>query len=317
MRTPTDQIAVAVHDLVRTYPTPDGGSFDAVAGLSFEVRSGEIFSLLGPNGAGKTTTLEILEGLGRPTSGRATVLGLDTVRDHQALKHRIGVQLQASSYFELLTLREILRLFGSFYATRLDAEDLLEAVGLAGKRDARIGQLSGGQAQRFSIVAALVNDPEVVFLDEPTTGLDPQSRRNLWELIRTVNGQGCTIVLTTHYMEEAEALSDRVAIIDHGRLVALDTAPALIGTLAGGHHVRFATTTPIVAPLEQLPGVEEVTVRHNGRATYDLAVTDPSRTVPALFALASANDVVLDDLQVAAPSLEDVFLDRTGTRLRS
>jgi len=317
MPTTTDTPAVAVQDLVRTYPTPDGGSFDAVAGLTFQVRRGEIFALLGPNGAGKTTTLEILEGLGRPTAGRAMVLGLDTVRDREALKHRIGVQLQASSYFELLTLREILHLFGSFYSSRRDPDDLLDAVGLAGKRDARVGQLSGGQAQRFSIVAALVNDPEVVFLDEPTTGLDPQSRRNLWELVRTVNAEGRTVVLTTHYMEEAEALSDRVAIIDHGRLAALDTAPALIATLDGGHHVRFATSAPARASLDRLPGVERVSVRVNGRAVYDLEVTDPSRTVPALFSWASANDLVLADLQVAAPTLEDVFLDRTGTRLRS
>ena len=313
----TQTPAVAVRDLVRTYPSPDGGTFDAVAGLSFEVRQGEIFALLGPNGAGTTTTLEILEGLGRPTSGRASVLGLDTVRDRDALQHRIGVQLQASAYFELLTLREILRLFGSFYATRRDPDELLEAVGLAAKRDARIGQLSGGQAQRFSIVAALVNDPEVVFLDEPTTGLDPQSRRNLWELVRTVNAEGRTVVLTTHYMEEAEVLSDRVGIVDQGRLVALDTPAALIGALDGGHHVRFATPEPVRAPLDELPGVEAVTVRINGHTTYDLAVTDPSRTVPALFAWASANDLVLDDLQVAAPTLEDVFLARTGSRLRA
>ena len=249
----TQTPAVAVRDLVRTYPSPDGGTFDAVAGLSFEVRQGEVFALLGPNGAGKATTLEILEGLGCPTSGRASVLGLDTVRDRDALQHRIGVQLQASAYFELLTLREILRLFGSFYATRRDPDELLEAVGLTAKRDARIGQLSGGQAQRFSIVAALVNDPEVVFLDEPTTGLDPQSRRNLWELVRTVNAEGRTVVLTTHYMEEAEVLSDRVAIVDHGRLVALDTPAALIGALDGGRHVRFATPEPVRAPPRRAP----------------------------------------------------------------
>ncbi len=235
--------AVRVRDLVRTYPHPDGGVFDAVAGISFEVDRGEVFALLGPNGAGKTTTLEILEGLGRPTSGTAEVLGLDVVRQREHIKQRIGVQLQASSYFEHLTLREILVLFGSFYRTRRDPDGLLELVGLTEKRNALVGQLSGGQAQRFSIVAALVNDPEVVFLDEPTTGLDPQARRNLWDLVRAINDEGRTVVLTTHYMEEAEVLADRVAIIDHGQLVALDTPAGHIAALGERHHVRIAAPT--------------------------------------------------------------------------
>jgi ABC-2 type transport system ATP-binding protein len=310
--------AVRVQDLVRTYPHPDGGTFDAVAGLSFEVRRGEIFALLGPNGAGKTTTLEIIEGLNQPSAGRAEVLGLDVVGHREAIKHRIGVQLQASSYFELLTLREILVLFGSFYATRRDPEELLAAVGLAEKRNARVGQLSGGQAQRFSIVAALVNDPEVVFLDEPTTGLDPQSRRNLWDLVRRINAEGRTVVLTTHYMEEAEALADRVAIVDHGRLVALDTPAGLIGSLDGGHRIRFAVPHPVdERGLADLPGVAHVARRANGQLRYELTVTDPSTAVPALFAWAAAAAIDLAEVQVAAPTLEDVFLARTGTRLRS
>lgn len=224
--------AVRVRELVRTYPHPDGGTFDAVAGVDFEVRRGEVFALLGPNGAGKTTTLEILEGLGRPTSGSAEVLGLDVTRHRDEVKRRIGVQLQASSYFEHLTLREILVLFGSFYPSRRDPDDLLELVGLQEKRRALVGQLSGGQAQRFSIVAALVNDPEVVFLDEPTTGLDPQARRQLWDLVRAIHREGRTVVLTTHYMEEAHVLADRVAIMDHGRLIALDTPEGHVAALA-------------------------------------------------------------------------------------
>jgi ABC-2 type transport system ATP-binding protein len=310
--------AVRVENLVRTYPHPDGGTFDAVAGLSFEVEQGEVFAVLGPNGAGKTTTLEIIEGLNLPSSGRAEVLGLDVVTHRESIKQRIGVQLQASSYFELLTLREILVLFGSFYATRRDPGELLEAVGLAEKRNARVGQLSGGQAQRFSIVAALVNDPEVVFLDEPTTGLDPQSRRNLWDLIRQVNLEGRTVVLTTHYMEEAETLADRVAIVDHGRLVALDTPARLIGELDGGHRIRFAAPVPVdQRGLAHLPGVAQVSQRHNGQLRYELTVTDPSTAVPALFSWAAEVGIALDDVQVAAPTLEDVFLARTGTRLRS
>src|SRR5690606_80432 len=215
-----------------------------VDGLSLRVRRGEIFAVLGPNGAGKTTTMEILEGLTDATSGEAAVLGLDVRRDRAALKQRIGVQLQASSYFEHLTLVEILRLFGSFYERSLDPDDLLERVGLADKRRSLVRHLSGGQAQRFSIVAALVNDPDVLFLDEPTTGLDPQSRRNLWELVRRLNAEdGTTVLLTTHSMEEAEVLADRVAIVDHGRVVALDTPANLLGELADRHRIRF--TAPV------------------------------------------------------------------------
>jgi ABC-2 type transport system ATP-binding protein len=223
--------AVEVRDLVHTYRTGNG-PLRAVDHLTFAVEHGEIFALLGPNGAGKTTTLEILEGLRDATEGSATVLGLDVRRDRAALKQRIGVQLQASSYFQYLTLREILVLFGSFYGRRTDPDRLLDIVGLTPKRDALVWELSGGQAQRFSIVAALVNDPELVFLDEPTTGLDPQARRNLWDVIRRINAErSTTVILTTHYMEEAEVLSDRVAIVDHGRLVALDTPMGLIDQL--------------------------------------------------------------------------------------
>ena len=207
--------AVQVRNLVKTYPHPDNGSFNAVDDLSFEVAEGEVFGILGPNGAGKSTTLEIIEGLNTPTHGSTSVLGLDSQTDAAAVKTRIGVQLQASSYFEHLTLEELLRLFGSFYPRSIPPAELLDKVGLLAKRKALVGQLSGGQAQRFSIVAAMVNDPDVVFLDEPTTGLDPQARRNLWELIRSINEHdGKTVVMTTHYMEEAEVLSHRVAIID-------------------------------------------------------------------------------------------------------
>ncbi len=312
-----DEVAVRVHDLVRTYPHPEGGTFDAVAGISFEVRRGEVFALLGPNGAGKTTTLEILEGLGEPTTGRAEVLGYDVQRQREEVKRRIGVQLQASSYFEHLTLREILVLFGSFYPTRRDPDDLLALVGLTGKRQALVGQLSGGQAQRFSIVAALVSDPEVVFLDEPTTGLDPQARRTLWELIRRINAEGRTVVLTTHYLEEAETLADRVAILDHGELVALDTPAGHIAALGVGHRVRFRLARLVEAEqLAALPGVADADVHANGEATYDLRVTDPAHAVPALFAWATHAGIDLADVRVTTPTLEDVFLARTGHHLR-
>jgi ABC-2 type transport system ATP-binding protein len=310
--------AVEVRDLVKTYPHPEGGSFNAVDGLSFEVGAGEVLGILGPNGAGKTTTLEIIEGLQTPTSGSASVLGLDSQADMAAVKTRIGVQLQASSYFEYLTLEELLGLFGSFYPKAIPSQQLLDKVGLLGKRKALVGELSGGQAQRFSIVAAMVNDPDVVFLDEPTTGLDPQARRNLWDLIRAINeNEGKTIVLTTHYMEEAEELSHRVAIVDAGQIQALDTPVGLIGSLAADHSVVFTSSGPLaVEALTALPGVTSVENRLNGVRSYVLGSRSPKETVPALFQLAAVRRFEVDDLTVHAPTLEDVFLNVTGRRLR-
>jgi ABC-2 type transport system ATP-binding protein len=311
-------VALAASELVKTYPQPGGGQLRAVDGLSFEVARGEIFAVVGPNGAGKTTTLEIAEGLSEPTSGTVEVLGMDLARHRDRVKQRIGVQLQSSSYFEHLTLEEILVLFGSFYDRRLAPAPLLDLVGLAERRRALVGQLSGGQAQRFSIVAAMVNDPDLVFLDEPTTGLDPQSRRNLWDLIRAINADhDKTVVLTTHYMEEAEVLADRVAIVDHGRLVALDTPAALIGSLPQQHRLRFTLPHPVRADeLRALPGVSVVQPRLNGHATYEVASASPQDTVPALFTWAATRHVDLRDIRIDAPTLEDVFLARTGTSLR-
>ncbi|TSC92958.1 MAG: antibiotic transport system ATP-binding protein, partial [Candidatus Berkelbacteria bacterium Athens1014_28] len=194
---------IKVKNLVKKY-----GNLEAVSGISFDVKKGEIFGLLGENGAGKTTTLEILEGLRKPTSGEIEVLGHNIKKDKNSIKEKIGVQLQSSSYYSFLTLREILDLFGSFYKKRLSPSDLLEMVDLSEKANSFVGKLSGGQRQRFSIVASLVNDPELIFLDEPTTGLDPLARRNLWQLISKIKSQGKTVILTTHYMEEAEALCD-------------------------------------------------------------------------------------------------------------
>lgn len=310
--------AVQVADLVKTYPHPDGGTFNAVDGLSFEVGVGEVFGILGPNGAGKSTTLEIIEGLQLPTAGSTSVLGLDSQADIAAMKTRIGVQLQASSYFEYLTLEELLALFGSFYPKAVPAGELLDKVGLLGKRKALVGQLSGGQAQRFSIVAAMVNDPDIVFLDEPTTGLDPQARRNLWDLIRSINeGDGKTVVLTTHYMDEAEELSHRVAIIDAGQIQALDTPVGLISSLATDHSVVFSSPRPVVDDiLETLPGVTTVRNRVNGVNSYELGTSSPKLTVPALFQLATVRRFEVDDLAVHAPTLEDVFLNVTGRSLR-
>ena len=310
--------AVNVTDLIKTYPDPEGGEFNAVDGLSFEVQPGEVFGILGPNGAGKTTTLEIIEGLKQATSGRAEVGGIDVAHDPKAVKERIGVQLQASSYFEQLTLTEILELFGSFYSRSRRPGELLERVGLSEKRNAQVRHLSGGQAQRFSIVAALVNDPDVVFLDEPTTGLDPQARRNAWDLIQSINEEGKTVILTTHYMEEAEVLSDRIAIVDHGQLRALDTPAGLIGRLDAGHQISFSLPGAVdESALRSIPGVVQLRSRLNGSANYELVVDRPAESVPALYAWAGAASARLEDVQIRSATLEDVFLDVTGRALRN
>jgi ABC-2 type transport system ATP-binding protein len=313
-----DEIAVEVHDLVKEYPTPGGGRLAAVDHVSFDVRRGEVFGFLGPNGAGKTTALEIVEGLTAPTSGTTRVLGLDSVSHRDAMQQRIGVQLQSSAYFEYLTLEEILDLFGSFYERSLEPEALLARVGLLEKRRSLVKHLSGGQAQRFSIIAAMVNDPEVVFLDEPTTGLDPQARRNLWDLIEHINVvDSKTVVMTTHYMEEAQVLCDRVAIIDHGTIQALDSPLGLIHELPSAYRIHFATSDDVdVNTLRALPGVHDVTPVLLGGFNYELAISQARDTLPAFIDWAKSNGVRIDDVQVVPATLEDVFLSLTGRSLR-
>ena len=219
---------IVVQDLKKRY-----GALQAVDGVSFQVQRGEVFGMLGPNGAGKTTTVEILEGLRQADSGNALVDGIDVAKDPDAVKRIIGVQLQTSAFFDHLTLTELIRLYGDLYGRSVDAKAILEAVDLTEKAKSYFKPLSGGQKQRMSIAIALVNDPVVLFLDEPTTGLDPQSRRHMWELVKTIRAGGTTVLLTTHYMEEAEELCDRVAIMDRGRTVAIDTPDRLIDDLLG------------------------------------------------------------------------------------
>lgn len=255
--------AVRVQGLVKEFPQRGGGVVRAVNGISFEVRPGEVFGFLGPNGAGKTTTLEIIEGLQSRTAGTVEVLGIDPGKDAAKLKSRIGIQLQASSYFEYLTLVEILELFGSFYPRRRDPMELLDKVHLGDKAGSFVKHLSGGQQQRFSIVAALVNDPEIVFLDEATTGLDPRARRDIWTLVRELRASGMTVVLTTHYMEEAQELCDRLAIIDQGRIVAIDEVAAL----------RRLVPPPPKPPEEQLATLEDVFLALTGK---ELAAAEPN-----------------------------------------
>ena len=217
---------IEVQDLRKSY-----GSLTAIAGVSFSVEAGEVFGILGPNGAGKTTTVEILEGMRPPDSGVALVSGIDVRKDPRRVKSIIGTQLQASAFFDKLSLSEILEVFGSLYGRRVDSRTLLDLVDLDEKAKSLFKELSGGQKQRFSIAAALVNDPVLLFLDEPTTGLDPQARRHMWELVRRFKSEGRTILLTTHYMEEAEELCDRIAIMDGGKIIALDRPDSLIDRL--------------------------------------------------------------------------------------
>jgi ABC-2 type transport system ATP-binding protein len=267
------------------------GSVTAVDGISFTVEPGEFFGLLGPNGAGKTTTLEMVEGLRKPQAGTVTIDGQAPWRRDPALQRRMGVQLQSSSFFERLTAREQLITFGALYGVPKERSDaLLEQVGLADKADERTEDLSGGQKQRLSIACALVHEPDVVFLDEPTAALDPQARRNLWDLLRGLNDSGRTVVLTTHYMDEAEALCDRVGIMDHGRILELDTPAALVRGLDAPVHITVVSD-----------GVENtIETREPARVLADLAARD-----------------ALDGLSVKGASLEDVFLELTGREYRA
>ena len=306
---PDDNIVISVEGLSKRY-----GDLQAVDGVSFQVRRGEVFGILGPNGAGKTTTLECIEGLVEPDGGRTLVLGIDTRREPESVKQRIGVQLQASAYFDNLTLREILILFGMFYNRSVQPLDLLERVHLADRANTTVAKLSGGQQQRFTIAATLVNDPEVVFLDEPTTGLDPQARRSLWEFVQALNADGRAVVLTTHYMEEAEFLCDRIAIMNGGKIVALDTPDNLVRALPVPFEIKVGIGgDPPLDALATLPGVSEALPHPDGMPR--LRCADASETVPALIAWATQSGAPLNHLEVIPANLEDVFLHITGRAL--
>ena len=309
MSEPVDEV-ISVESLNKRF-----GDLVAVDDISFSVRRGEVFGILGPNGAGKTTTLECIEGLQEPSSGRISVLGTEIARDPNTVKERIGVQLQASAYFDYLTLTEILELFGRFYSRRVPPAELLSTVGLEDKANTTVGKLSGGQQQRFTIAATLGNDPEVVFLDEPTAGLDPQARRNLWDFVQSINSQGRTIVLTTHYMEEAEFLCDRVAIMDQGRIVTLDTPTNLVRSLPVPYEVRASTLNEFSSNgLADLDCVTEVLDDQN--QGFRLRSSDAASTMPALMDWVAKNDIKLTHLEVTPANLEDVFLSLTGRALR-
>ncbi len=300
---------VRVRGLTKRY-----GEIQAVDGIDFDVRRGEVFGLLGPNGAGKTTTVEILEGLRSPDGGEVTVLGLDVAKDVDKLKPRIGVSLQTAALYPKLTVTELIDLFRSFFPTSRPTAELIDALGLGERRNARSEVLSGGQRQRLAVALALVNDPELVFLDEPTTGLDPAARRSLWDLVRDLQTAGRSVLLTTHYMEEAEVLCDRLAIMDHGRILEMGTVDELVSKRFQERAVRFDALEGLAdADLRVLPGVSEVKVD----ATEALLYTrDVGPTIGALLALAESRGLEPQNLAIRRATLEDVFLDLTGRALR-
>ena len=311
MRTLHQAIALQVRNLRKAYQ-----DVVAVDGLDLEVYAGECFGLLGPNGAGKTTTIEICEGLNTPDDGEVLVLGRHWGKNDRELRELLGISLQETQFSEKLTVEETVQLFRSFYREGATAEAVIAMVQLQEKTKSRVGQLSGGQKQRLALACALVGDPELLFLDEPTTGLDPQSRRQLWELIERFKSDGRSILLTTHYMDEAERLCDRVAIVDHGRMIALGTPGELIARLQAEHVLEFALAGNVSvdeAPLRQLDGVCSAD-RRNG--TYRLQVDQLHRAMPALLHELRRQGVQLAELRTHSATLEDVFVSLTGRHLR-
>ena len=307
----TGAAAARCTGLVKRY-----GDVVAVAGLDLEVRTGECFGLLGPNGAGKTTTIEILEGLLAPDEGTVEVLGRGWGRGDEALRQRLGIQLQETRLNERLTVEETLRLFRSFYVRGPTVDQVLGLVELETKRRSWVGKLSGGQRQRLAVACALVNEPDLLFLDEPTTGLDPQSRRQLWSLLQQFRSKGGTILITTHYMEEAEALCDRVGIVDHGKLIALGTPRELVARLGAGHVIEFACAGGDIVEVEglrALPGVREV---RSENGTMSLIASQSHVTIPALLALLGDRSTNLSHLATHQATLEDLFVALTGRHLR-
>jgi ABC-2 type transport system ATP-binding protein len=306
-----EDLAIRCRGLVKRWP-PD---VLAVDGLDLEIARGECFGLLGPNGAGKTTTVEILEGLTEPTAGDVEVLGRRWRDDPRALRARLGITLQETHLYERLTVEELVRLFRSFYPRGRTVEEVIGLVALEEKRNARYERLSGGQKQRLAVACALVGEPELLFLDEPTTGLDPQSRRQLWDVVLAMKARGRTVLLTTHYMDEAERLCDRVAIVDHGKIIAIGTPRELVARVVGQEVVEFQVPADGVAEasLRTLPGVQAA--RRAG-ASWALTVEGLHVAIPALLAHLHERGVAPSALSTHRATLEDVFVTLTGRKLR-
>jgi ABC-2 type transport system ATP-binding protein len=302
--------AIAVQGLHKSY-----GDFEAVRGIDFEVAPGEVFGLLGPNGAGKTTTVEILEGLRPRTSGEVRVLGFDPATDVRAIKDQIGVCLQSTNLPDKITVREALALFAAFYTKNIDRDKLIQRLQLWEKRDEFYSKLSGGQKQRVALALAMVNDPQMIFLDEPTTGLDPQVRHEIHTLISELRADKRTIVLTTHYIEEAERLCDRVAIIDQGKIIAIGTPREIQAKTLDQSLIDIRTAQPMPAELPQFEHASKATFNED-RTQLAVYSTRPARTLPELVKWIDQNGLDLEDIRLKHPTLEDVFIELTGKRLR-
>jgi len=302
--------AIEVRGIVKTY-----AEVRAVDGISFSVEEGEVFGFLGPNGAGKTTTVEILEGYHRPDQGEVTVLGLDPFGGGNELRERVGILLQSTSLYPDLSVAELVYLFSGYYRNALDPDALMSAIGLNEKRSARYGELSGGQRQRLALILAFINDPQLLFLDEPTAGLDPQSRQAIWDWMMEARRKSRTVFLTTHHIEEAQELCDRVAIVDHGKIIALDTPRRLMADLDSGQKITFLADKNLdLAKLSSLPGVWAAT---NGKpGEHTLHADDAQLALKKLLELASEEGFYPRDLRVEGATLEDVFINLTGRRIR-
>ena len=307
--TSDDAPVIRVRGLTKRY-----GDVQAVNGIDFDVAKGEVFGLLGPNGAGKTTTVEILEGLREPDGGQVSVLGVDVARDADAIKPRIGVSLQTAALYPKLTVSELIDLFRSFYPKSRPTKEVIDALELGERHDARSQDLSGGQRQRLAVALSLVNDPELVFLDEPTTGLDPAARRSLWGIVEGLKADGRSVLLTTHYMEEAEILCDRLAIMDHGRILEMGTVEELVSKHFQERTVRFDRLDGLAR--EELERLPEVTSVMEDAAEVLMYTKDPGRTIGALLDLADSRGLEPQNLGIRRATLEDVFLDLTGRALR-
>ena len=307
----TGESALEARGLVKRY-----GDVVALNGLDLTVHSGECLGLLGPNGAGKTTSIEIFEGLLFPDEGTVTVLGLDWRKNEAELRERLGIQLQESQFAEKVTVAETLQLFRSFYRNGLTVDEMLRLVQLEEKRNARVGKLSGGQKQRLSVACALIGDPDLLFLDEPTTGLDPQSRRQLWDLVDHLRERGRTILLTTHYMDEAERLCDHVVVVDRGRAIASGTPRQLIRSLGAEQVVECSLNDGSTVPAERFAGLPGVLSSRLDVSVHRLQVNAAHETIPALLALVAEHGATLSELRTHSPTLEDVFVSLTGRHLR-
>ena len=300
--------AISAADVTKRY-----GDLTAVDGVSLEVSPGEIFGIIGPNGAGKTTFMECLEGLRRPTSGTIDVLGEDPSRPSTRWRERIGVQLQTAALPPKITVNEAMALFASMYSNPADPAQLLNELGIAAKGRSYVDKLSGGQRQRVFIALALLGKPEVVFLDELTTALDPQARLAMWDVVRSIRRGGATVVMTTHYMEEAEALCDRVAVIDAGRLIALDTVPGLIASIAKGTKVQLRTSQQLTRGMvDEIDGISDVTIAGTSVSMLWSGTGIPQAAIAAI----EATGLTVTDIRTSSPGLEDVFLALTGRNMR-